>query len=1204
LEPHLTDDQFDEALKRKVPGTASIEDCSISEDLSRHLADCEICRSKLIAEGAVMEQLRLLKLEQPAERQPDCPPESIWTEIAAGYSDHDLELCLEHAANCDHCGPLLRNAAETTALESTSQEEAFLEELTSIRPEWQHKMAATLHQSRAEESAIKPLEWIRELFSPMRLVVGSCVAVLLVVGAWVSWRNLRPQTVDQLLAEAYTEQRTLEVRIPGAKYAPLRLERGPGKSNLDKPPALLKAESLIAENFQSSLTDANSIDERGRAEMLDGNYEAAIQTFKDGLVSAPDSFPLMEDLGAAYYMRGLARGTETDYGNAIEAFGKALVKEPHDPVALFNQALACEKLSEDQCALDSWSEYLKVDPSSDWSNEARAHLSQIRQKRETHNSSTLRPLLGPNAFTEAITASTAGSQSQLSARVERYLDAAFKSWLPDALKKGLSSPSSTDSLQAAQSLGKLLSESRNDSWLADLLQEPSTPSLQDGIRDVLLSDVEVSNGKYGVAIDLARSADKHFEIAHSLPGVLWSNLAEMEAQSSALNFTACLEDEKAMFPQLAESEYHWLQAATLIERAECQAGLAHTQDAISSNKKGRELAERFHYPALNLRGVAFGSKYLLSIGYEEEGLHELRAGLAEFWTSDVPDAPGENLYACLFNPSESIDWPFVDKYALEELLKTFPPKDPADLAAERELLGDAELRAGNLQAARAAFKSVVDLLGSVSNEPAVALRRAQIAVKDAQILLRQGDPEAAVKSLAPFRPEFEGASPGRFQASYFKALGEAYLRKGDESTAQPILERTLAVVETGLGNLDREAERLAWSRTRSEVYRDLLEIKLTQEPPAEAFAWWEWYKGASLRPGTDRDPNPSIEFDRMAESQIRPLFPEVDEGTVFLSYVPLRDSIAIFVVRGGAVHVNSIPFDTDLQGDVRNFLGLCADSTSNIDVLSHEGRSLYQKLVQPVEQSLAGAKSIRIETDGPIDSVLFDLLVTSDGHYLRDRFALTFSQGLLYDSKAAITRNADRISPARAALIVASPGGSGSYLPALPEVESEGAEVASHFTKAVLLSGHSVERREVLDNLKTSEVFHFAGHAVASGSRSGLVLGNGEVLSARDFAGVRPLRLNLAVLSACDSANGNQGSIADIDSVARTLLAAGVPHVIASRWPVDSAVTRQWMGVFYSALLAGKSPADSLRVASTAIRNDPVLHHPYYWASFAAFGSS
>ena len=595
-----------------------------------------------------MQQLRLLRLEQPTGRGPECPPEELWMEIVAGISDQESGPQLEHAAICDHCGPLLRIASDTLASGSTREEEAFLEGLASERPDWKQKMARTLYDTAAENSAKKePFGWLRDIFSPLRLLVATSVIVLIALGVWFGMRYVRRPSVDQLLAEAYSDPRTLDVRIPGARYSPIRSERGTRKSNAEKPLSLKEAELLIAENLQSNPTDAHWLDEQGRADMLGGDYDHAVQELKQGLVYEPDSFLLLEDLGAAYYMRGQSDDAATDYGNAIEELSKALVKEPHNPVALFNIALACEKFYLNVCATNTWEDYLKIDSSGEWSNEARKHLNQDSQKREPHASSTLPSLLGPKEFSEAIAASPSESQSEFGARAERYQDVALKSWLPYALQKGLASQSSSGSLHGVQSLGRLLRESRDDSWLEDLLQKPLTPGLESGIRDTLESDTAVLAGKYGMALDLARSAATHFEVAHNMSGLYWAKLAEMEAQSSALNFSDCLRDENSLFPQLAESDYHWLQAATLIEQAECQAGLARLKDAISNNKKGRELAKRFHYPTLALKGIAFGSKYLLSIGYEEEGLHELRSGLAEFWASDVADAPGENLYACL-----------------------------------------------------------------------------------------------------------------------------------------------------------------------------------------------------------------------------------------------------------------------------------------------------------------------------------------------------------------------------------------------------------------------------------------------------------------------------------------------------------------------------------------------------------------------------
>jgi hypothetical protein len=121
-------------------------------------------------------------------RGPACVADGKWLNVAAGLlPEGEASELLKHASQCGYCGPLLKRATETLTDEGTPSEEALLASLSSARPEWQQNMAATLRGS-----------------SP---------------------RILGATFVEQLLAQAYTEHRTLEVRIAGANYAPVRVER-------------------------------------------------------------------------------------------------------------------------------------------------------------------------------------------------------------------------------------------------------------------------------------------------------------------------------------------------------------------------------------------------------------------------------------------------------------------------------------------------------------------------------------------------------------------------------------------------------------------------------------------------------------------------------------------------------------------------------------------------------------------------------------------------------------------------------------------------------------------------------------------------------------------------------------------------------------------------------------------------------------------
>jgi CHAT domain-containing protein len=97
-------------------------------------------------------------------------------------------------------------------------------------------------------------------------------------------------------------------------------------------------------------------------------------------------------------------------------------------------------------------------------------------------------------------------------------------------------------------------------------------------------------------------------------------------------------------------------------------------------------------------------------------------------------------------------------------------------------------------------------------------------------------------------------------------------------------------------------------------------------------------------------------------------------------------------------------------------------------------------------------------------------------------------------------------------------------------------------------------------------------------------------------------KLKLAVLSACGTANTDQG-LAGPGNLVRAFLSAGVPHVVASKWRVDSQVTSELMTDFYSGLVSGKSVPEALRIAEARVRSHPETAHPYYWAAFASFGS-
>jgi CHAT domain-containing protein len=146
--------------------------------------------------------------------------------------------------------------------------------------------------------------------------------------------------------------------------------------------------------------------------------------------------------------------------------------------------------------------------------------------------------------------------------------------------------------------------------------------------------------------------------------------------------------------------------------------------------------------------------------------------------------------------------------------------------------------------------------------------------------------------------------------------------------------------------------------------------------------------------------------------------------------------------------------------------------------------------------------------------------------------------------------------------------------------------------------------------LSGTQVFHFVGHALAFPEMHGLLLAERDARTQRvrlinaDSIGLDAVQnLQLAVLSACDTGLTTTSDSSGTEGLVQALLHAGVPHVVASRWRVDSTVTAIFMRRFYEQLLAGAGVAVSLHAAQLAVAARPAYAHPYYWAAFGVQGS-
>jgi CHAT domain-containing protein/Flp pilus assembly protein TadD len=1213
-------------------------------DMHPHLAACPACREQFedlaLLDRQLDRQMKGIRPDESPPRHGDCPDPVVWREIAGGLTPPGETLIyLEHASRCDHCGPLLREAvAEVSDLngETTEAERTLIAILDSARAEWQQKLAqqitATQHSAPDRESTPWWQRWLAvprlavpRLAAPRLAMAGASLLAIVAMGSWVvvhrvnnynATRN-QPAAADKLLARAYTEKRTLELRIAGANYAPLRVSRGPAASFTSRPAPLLKAEALIASQLESHPSDPSWLQAKAQADVLEGKYDAAVEALRRALELEPHSPALLTDLATAYFQRAQQEDRKDDLGAAYEYLSQALRLHPDDPVALYNRAIVAEHQFLYHQALDDWDRYLQVDPRSDWTGEAREAADRLRAKLKDHDASQAAPLLSPAQIAASAAASADAAsgddpnlRSTVDARIEEYLSSAVRSWLPQAYpEKGAADPAAQ---RALFFLADLTSQQHNDRWLADLLRGSSARNFTQAVAALARAVNATDIAEYDVSRRQAELAEQLFRASGNIAGVLRAQFEQTYAAQIERHSEACRRQATAALGDSEKYSYSWLQIQLGLEDGVCSALMDDLGTYKKMAQRAMDRAQKRGYGGLYLRSLYFGADEKIGAGDRSGAWRLFITGLQRYWSGQYPPMQGYNLYGSLAYAAES-----HDQFNLQVALWL---EAIGAIGSDTNLLRRAKAHESLARAANAAheprlagqqYAEAARLYALAPQTEASRSNAIENQVRNAQLESRQGRPDDALGRLISMQDQIRPLSNNYLVQMFYSTLGELQLRRHREAEAEQALQPALTLAEQNLASLKSEAERITWKNDAAPVYRTLTEAKLLQGNPQESLEVYESYLGASQRAAPGRRP----------PSQLASRLPLLSHETV-LVYAALPDGLAIWVCDDRGVHAEWIAKPTEgLQELAARFYDLASDPKSDLTALRRDGRSLYTALILPVEQRLAPGRTLVIEADGWLARVPFEALVDAGNHYLIERWPVVHSLGQDFEARLRNDNNNDNdgsdnhdagpISARMPLLVVASAASSQEQgLPPLTGVAEEADAVASGFHSPRVLKGSEATLRAVKEDLPSAAVFHFAGHSLVTPDRSGLLLENAnadagsrtETPALLDAAAVRKLNvgnMELAFLSACNTESG-AGSSGGFNSVTEALLRAGVPHVVASRWEVME--TRAFIDDFYRTALSGQPVSEAIRGASRNMLADPRTSHPYYWSAFAAYG--
>ena len=1133
---------------------------------------------------------------------PGCPAEETLQDLAAGIvPSESIEAITEHAAHCDFCGPILARYMREFSETLDEEESDLLAQLRSSKPSWQKQFV---------REYIKPAEekqgWSFFAGFWPRLATAGIAVVAVAFGLYSFLHQDNLSQAQKLVASAYSERRTTEMRFSNAPYAsfnPVPIVKGAGDSGDWKsvPASLVEAEALLKKKDGSGDLSPQWLQVEGRIDVLQGSsksIEEAVEIFEKALAKAPDNQALKIDLAAAYFEKEMRADHERPVlMKTIDLLNDVIKNsKPEDAplraAALFNLAIAYEKSEALNDALSTWQQYLQLDNTSEWATEARKHVE------------TLQKAIPPPKVQGYATPSyflAHSSDPAVLADLEDYQDIAMRSWLPAAIEDPAS-----DSGKAVAKLSTLLKQRHSDPWLQDFVNQ-TTPADLAATKMLSAAFNYDWNDLHHQGIRESQNAADIFKRHSNLPGELRARYQEVYGLQRSLAGDDCLQHVDGIWEPVFNTKYRWLQTQLALERASCaNMTLDFDTSAVNVNM-ARNIARQFQFPELSLRVAGFEAGIQQWQENYDGAWKKASEGLQLYWDGKCAKSQANvsiqinslkcpysweriyQFYSVMQQCARKLGFPHTSEALLLRGISILEDNAPDDVSLKAMLylkLANILSQQGDFTLADSEAEKAESLLKeSPSRESTAQIYAAVTRIELAEFELARGNGELALSKIEPLRT-FLANQDDFVRLDFYTVQGEIYrqLKRFDEAITA--YESGIQVAE---GSLDSQQDgiRLNWISATARTYRGLTRTLLKLRRDKDALSVWERFQGRSLK----KEASTTAEAATPAPTTdtLYPQIPFVSEP--HLIYASFDDGLQIWFVNGSQIHSKWIAVKhEDLQRQVIDFAKQCANPSLSPD----RSQVLYSLMLQPVIADLPPSGTVAVELDEPLLGLSFEALRNSAGRYFADDHTVVYSPGVFAEETLRQPKPLSLQDPML--LVDASQAVEGAALPGHSE---EVTAVKRAFANTRTLGPSEIKPEEVRAALTQSSEFHFSGHGKPEGTGTALVIGSDRVLGANDLTPGKLKHIQLAVLSACASGSAKKGTF-DQGNLVRAFLSGGVPTVIASRWDVDSKSTAHFMESFYGRLRTGAPASQALEYAQAEMR--AVQSHPYYWAAFNLTG--
>ena len=439
-----------------------------------------------------------------------------------------------------------------------------------------------------------------------------------------------------------------------------------------------------------------------------------------------------------------------------------------------------------------------------------------------------------------------------------------------------------------------------------------------------------------------------------------------------------------------------------------------------------------------------------------------------------------------------------------------------------------------------------------------------------------------------------------------------FMKRGFGDTRQDIYGLTIDLLHTR-GEHDRAL--VVSEQARARAFLDLLASRELRGVSAPAIGALTGASGPPALASHGAGATATIEQVAATATRLR---------STILSFWVAEDRTVIWVASPGApIRSASAPIG---RAKLEKLVAAAVPSAGRN--VSNELARLHQLLIRPVQAWLpAASSSLTIIPHGPLFRLSFAALLDERGHYLVERYAVTYAPSV---STLMLTGGRQPAASDGQYLLIADPAplpAGPESLPPLPASRAEASSIAKLIGRpqAPMLAGADAAESQVRRRIGTARVVHLATHGLIRDDEpfdSFLALGRTGTdpasdgrLTVREIYDLS-ISAELVVLSACRTATGPLSGDG-LTGLSRALFYAGTPSVIATLWDVADEPSSRLMSAFYRHWRGGMDKRTALRQAQLDLLRDlrsgsvrvkirtgviPLQEQPFYWAGYVLMG--